>query len=116
MVAILPVVGAKLIWESGWLGQMFDRLAVIAPAQRRAALARTTGDDHREARVMSARPEHGLAEARHSQDGDALCVNALVGFQIIHRATQSPRPGRDRAPFVRRRLRLTRFEVERAHA
>src|SRR5215475_14364692 len=56
------------------------------------------------------------AVALHSQDGDALGVNALVGFQIIHRATQSPRPGRDRAPFVSRRLRLSGLEVERAHA
>src|SRR5262245_40919218 len=95
---------------------MFDRLAVITPAQRRAAFTGTTGDNYGEARIASACPEHGLAKPRHSQDGDALGVNALVGFQIIHRATQSPRPGRDRAPFVRRRLRLSWFEVERAHA
>src|SRR5215510_12595201 len=116
MVAILPVVGAKLIWVSGWFGEMFDRLAVIAPAQRSAAFSRTTGDDHREARIVCAFPEHGLAEPRHAKDGDAPGVNALVGFQIIHRATQSPRPGGYRAPFVRSRLRLSGFEVERAHA
>src|SRR5262249_56038926 len=116
MVAILPVVGAKLIWVSGWFVEMLDRLAVIAPAQRSAAFSRATGDDHREARIVSARPEHGLAEPRHSQDGDALGVNALVGFQIIHRATQSPSPGRHRAPSLSPTLSLSCLSLQRPHA
>src|SRR5437773_11822030 len=91
VVAELAVIAAELI--SVIHIQVLYRFAVIATAQRSPALTGTTGDHHREALIVSARPQHRLSQSRHAQDGDALRVHALIGLEVIHRPAQAPGPG-----------------------
>src|SRR6185437_1045478 len=61
--APLRIVRCELIGIARGSGKVRDRLAVFAMAQRRAALARTTSDDRREALIVCAGPHHGLAQS-----------------------------------------------------
>src|ERR1044072_3855138 len=111
-LAELLVVSGELIRVAGRRDQMLDGLPVVATAQCRATFARTTGNDQREARVARACPEHRAAESRRAEDGNALRVYTLVGFEIIERAAQTPTPCRNGSPLVRRRHGLSRLELE----
>src|SRR5215472_12256824 len=64
---------------------------------------------------MSASPEHGLAEARYSEDSDTFRIDRRIGLEIIHGAAQAPCPGADRAPLVWGWLGFTRLEEHGSH-
>ena len=93
MLAVLLVIGAELVGEERV--HVPDRFTEGPPADRRATLTRATGDDHGKARILGARPHHGLPQPRDSQDGDALGIHTFVGFEIVHGTAQAPSPGRD---------------------
>src|SRR5580700_186005 len=95
---------------------MSDRFAVVAAAQCGASLAGTGSDHGCESRIASVGPQHGLAQSRHSEYRDALTVDFRVRLKIIEGAAQPPTPRRDRSPFVRRRLRLSRLQIERTNS
>jgi hypothetical protein len=92
---ILGVVGAKLVRVAGGRGEVRDGLPVIAAAESGAAFAGATGDRQGDARIVSAGPHHGLAQAGNAQDGDPRGIHGAIGFQVIDGAAQAPRPGGD---------------------
>src|SRR5262245_59456441 len=93
-----------------------NRFAKDALAQRRTAAAGIVGDDDRESLVQRAGPQGSLAQARVAHDGNPARVDRGVGFEVIHRAAQTPGPSSDRAPLVRRRLGLSLLVEEWMHA
>ena len=91
------------------------RLRVPRPAEPRAAAARPVRDGHREALVLRARPERGLAAPAVPEDGDARRVQLGPRLDPVHDARVPPRPCADRAPAVGRAHDVRRRPVARRH-
>ena len=85
-----------------------------AAAQGGAAFPGLVRHDHREALILGAGPERRLAASRVPDDRDACGIDARVGHEVVHRPARAPRPCRDRAPRVGRRLPAARA-VEQRH-
>ena len=70
----------------------------------------------REALILRAGPERGLAEPRVADQRHSLGVDDPLGLQVVERAAQPPRPRADRAPLALGRTRLARLVEQRVHA
>ena len=88
-----------------------DRLADLGPARGRAAAAGLVRDHQRDPLVERGGDDRRLAHPRPADDGDPAAVDVLVGHEVIDGTRQPPRPGGDRPPVVRARLRLAGLEV-----
>src|ERR1035437_7421120 len=80
--------------------QILRRLAESAPRNRRPARAGAVRDHHGKSCVARPRPQRGLAHPRMAHHGNPAPVDVRIGFEIIHRAAQAPRPGAERTPFA----------------
>src|SRR5262245_40383781 len=92
------------------LGHVVQRLAPVAADQRRAHLARHHGEYCRHPLIAGRCPNHRLAQPRSAGDRDLLGIDRLIGLEIVDRPADAPGPGADRAPLVRRGLRLAFLE------
>ena len=88
------------MWER--LCDARDRLAEIAAAQRRAALARFIRHHQRKTLVLRASPERRLPAARVPDDSDAAGIDSGVGREVVHRTAGAPRPRAKRTPGIAR--------------
>lgn len=95
---------------------MPDGLAIIALAERRAAFARTHGDDGGKARIIGACPQCGLAEARDAIERDAPTVDGWIQRQMFAHKRQPLGPSRDRAGVVRLALRFIKRVIDLTQA
>src|SRR5262249_846449 len=111
MVRIFAVVFAEPVGKP--VNQVADSFTVVAPRQRSAAFARAAREHHRKALIYCSGPKDSLTQPRVAQDGNALCIDVFVLFQVIHRPAQAICPGTDSAPVISRRLSLSRLEKHR---
>ena len=68
--------------------------------QLHAAGAGRPDESDGEALVVGHRDDGGLAVSRQALEPDVLCVDRLVGFEVVERAAGAPGPGLERAPVV----------------
>ena len=97
--AVLQEVASHPVILAG-AGEVLDLFPQVAPMQLGAALAGGGDQADGKSRVVRHRHQCRLAVARHALDADALCINALVGLEIVEPARCTPGPCAQRSPVV----------------
>ena len=97
---VLQVVARHPVVEG--VGDVLDRLAVLAAVELGAALARRGDVADGEAFVERHGDERGLARPGVPLDADALGIDGLVGLEVVEQPAGAPTPRGQRAPVIER--------------